>query len=374
LNTITAGETPEDEKAEKKKKKKKKKGGDERLKAAYISGMSRIVAQVMGVILAVLLALYVNSSMRSGSDKPVIETSSKGKAKVKLPSSSAGTPFQGATFEASGVIQVPGSNGVLIVDDNRAEEVLWMEIDESGRQAGSIKPIPLGVTVEDPEGITSDGSYFYILGSQSNPKAGERNALVRFTFDAASQTIQKAEALTNLRDFLISNVPELRNADQKGSEGGLNIEGITWDFKRGRWLLGLRSPIGNDGNALIVAIKLKNPAGAFSVDNLQLAEPNAVPLKLAGLGIRDLQYDPESNSFMIISGAPEHHEKTEFTLWEWNGSVEQPGSESALRKEQDLDPKIKPEGITHVEIRGRKFLFIVCDASVYLKLDYAEAQ
>jgi pSer/pThr/pTyr-binding forkhead associated (FHA) protein len=373
-DAIAAGETLEDDKGEKKKKKKKKKGGDERLKAAYISGMSRIVAQVMGVILAVLLALYVNSSMRSGSDKPVIETSSKGKAKLKLAGSVPGTPFQGGTFEASGVVAVPGTNGVLIVDDNRTEEVLWMEIDDSGRQAGPIKPIPLGVTVDDPEGITFDGSYFYVIGSQSNPNAGDRNALVRFTFDAATQTVQKSEALTNLRDFLIGNVPELRNADQKGSEGGLNIEGVTWDFKRGRWLLGLRSPIAKDGSALVVAIKLKNPAGAFSADNLQLAETNAVPLKLAGLGIRDLQYDPESNSFLIISGAPEHHEKTEFTLWEWNGSVEQSGSESALRKEQDLDSKMKPEGITHVEIRGRKFLLVVCDASVYLKLDYAEVQ
>ncbi|HSE37859.1 MAG TPA: FHA domain-containing protein, partial [Blastocatellia bacterium] len=82
-DTTPVAET-EEEKAAKKKKKKKKKGGDERMRAAYISGLSRIIAQVMGVVLAVMLALYVNSSMRSGSDKPVIETTSKGKAKVKL--------------------------------------------------------------------------------------------------------------------------------------------------------------------------------------------------------------------------------------------------------------------------------------------------
>ncbi|PYT02840.1 MAG: hypothetical protein DMF60_20140 [Acidobacteria bacterium] len=114
-DAAVASETPEDEKDEKKKKKKKKKSGDERLRAAYISGLSRIVAQVMGVVLAVMLALYVNSSMRSGSDKPVIETSTKGKAKVKLSSPGAGLPFKGGTFEASGVIYVPGSSGVLII-------------------------------------------------------------------------------------------------------------------------------------------------------------------------------------------------------------------------------------------------------------------
>ncbi|MEK6406270.1 MAG: DUF3616 domain-containing protein [Acidobacteriota bacterium] len=370
-DAVVAGDgTTEAEKAEKKKKKKKKKGGDERMKAAYIGATSRIVAQVMSVVLAVLLAVLLPIWMRSGSEKPVIETGTKGKAKMKLPG--AGIPFQGGRFEASGAVYVPGSNGVLIVDDGRPGEVLWMQVDESGQQVGQIKPIPLGAVVENPEGITSDGNFFYIVGSQSQPNAGERNALVRFAFDAASQSVPKAETMTNLRDFLIANVPELKDADKKGSAGGLNIEGIAWDFKRGRWLLGLRGPLGKDGSAFIVAIKLRNPAGSFSVDNLQLAEPSAIPLKLGGLGVRDIQYDPESNSFLIISGAPENVDKSEFTLWEWTG--DQGGSEAALRREQDLDPKMKPEGITHVEIGGRKFIFVVCDDSVYFKLDYAESQ
>ncbi|MEK6322069.1 MAG: DUF3616 domain-containing protein [Acidobacteriota bacterium] len=372
-DAIVASETSEDEK-DKKKKKKKKKGGDERMKAAYIGATSRIIAQVMSVVLAVLLALWLQSTMRSGPEKPVIETGAKGKAKVKLSSPGAGTPFQGGPFETSGVVYVPGRNGVLMVDDGRAGEVLWMQVDESGGQVGQVKPIPLGVTVDNPEGITFDGNYFYILGSQTQPDAGELNALVRFTFDAASQSVKKAEAMTNLRDFLIGNVPELKDADKKGSEGALNVEGIAWDVRRGRWLLGLRGPLGKDGSAFIVAIKLRNPAGAFSVDNLELAEPNAIPLKLGGLGIRDIQYDPELNSFMIIAGAPEHLDKGEFALWEWTGGVDQAGSETALRKEYDLEPKMKPEGITHVEIAGRKFIFIVGDSSSYLKFDYVEPQ
>lgn len=367
-----AGEVAsEDEKGEKKKKKKKK-GKDERLKAAYISALSRILAQVIAVMLSVGLALYI--AQRSfGPQKPAIETSSKGKAKLKIAGSGAGTSFTGGTFEASGVINVSGTNGVLIVDDNRPGEVLWIQLDESGRQVGEVKPIPLGVTVDDPEGITSDGTYFYIAGSQSKPNAGELNALVRFAFDPTTQTVQKAEAMTNLRDWLINNVPELKGeGEKKGGEGGLNIEGIGWDFKRGRWLLGLRSPLGKDDRALIVAIKLRNPAGAFSTDNLQLAEPHAIGLPLGGLGVRDIQYDPESNSFLIIAGAPEHHEKAQFTLWEWDGSVESSGSEAALRKESDLDARIKPEGLAHVEIGARKFILIVGDSSSYFKLDYSE--
>lgn len=359
----------EAEKAEKKKKKKKKKGADDRMRAAYIGATSRIIAQIFAVLLSVGLALYL---VDRNTNRPVVETTPKGKAKMKLALPGAGTPFEGGRFEASGVVYVPGSNGVLIVDDGRPGEVLWMQVDESGRQVGRIKPIALGAVVDNPEGITSDGNFFYIVGSQSQPNAGERNALVRFAFDPASQSVPKAEAMTNLRDFLIANVPELKDADKKGAEGGLNVEGIAWDFKRGRWLLGLRGPVGRDGSAFIVAIKLRNPAGSFSVDNLQLAEPNAIPLKLGGLAVRDIQYDPEVNSFMIIAGAPENLDKSEFTLWEWTG--DQGGAEVALRREQDLDPKMKPEGITHVEIGGRKFIFVVGDDSGYFKLDYAELQ
>ena len=359
---------------DKKKKKKKKKGKDERLKAAYISGLSRILAQVIAVVLGVGLAIYVGNSMRSGGEKAGIETTSKGKIKVKPPISGGGIPFSGGTYEASAVTFVPGTRGVMFVDDNNQSEVFWMELDESGKQVGSVKPVSTGGVVEDPEGITSDGTYFYVIGSQSKPGAGERNALVRFAFDPATQTVQKSETLTNLRDFLISNVPELKaEGEKKGNEGGLNIEGIAWDFKRGRWLLGLRSPLIKDSQALVVAIKLKNPTGAFSTDNLQLAEPHAIALPLGGLGIRDIQYDPELNLFLIIAGAPEHHEKAEFTLWEWDGSVDQPLGETALRKGSDLDAKLKPEGVTHVEISGKKFVLIVGDASGYFKLDYSEA-
>ena len=362
-------EDSSDDEKEKKKKKKKKKGGDERMRAAYIGATSRIVAQILSVLLAVILALYVNSSMKSGDTPPVV-TSPKGKVKFSAPANA--TPFQGGTFEASSAVSVPGANGVLIVDDGRTGEVLWMQLDDTGKQVGPIKPVPLGVTVDNPEGITSDGSYFYIVGSQTSPNAGDQNALVRFTFDAATQSVPKAEALTNLRDFLLTNIPDL-NTGLKTSEGGLNIEGISWDFRRGRWLLGLRSPI-KDGNALLIAIKLRNPAGPFSADNLQLAEPNPIPLKLAGLGVRDIQFDPESNSFLIVAGAPENIDKSDFSLWEWSGSTDQPSSETALRKEADLDPKLKPEGVTNVTVRGRKFVLLVCDASAYLKLDYADSQ
>ena len=134
-------------------------------------------------------------------------------------------------------MQVPGTDGVLFVEDNSTGRVFWMQLDPSGKPAGQMNPIEVGVSVEDPEGITFDGNYFYAVGSQSNPKAGDRNALVRFLFDPASGALQGSpQVLTDLRRFLIENVTELRDlADVKGDAGGINIEGITWDPDQARF-------------------------------------------------------------------------------------------------------------------------------------------
>jgi hypothetical protein len=148
-----AGSPEEAESDAEKKKKKKKKGKDERMRAAYVSGLSRILAQVIAVMMSVGLALYL-TQRSSDSGKPVIETNSKGKAKIKIASPGAGIPCDGGVYEASGVVQVPGTGGVYFVDDSRPGEILWMALDESGRQSGPIKPIEYGGSVADPEGIT----------------------------------------------------------------------------------------------------------------------------------------------------------------------------------------------------------------------------
>jgi hypothetical protein len=66
--------------------------------------------------------------------------------------------------------------------------------------------------------------------------------------------------------------------------------------------------------------------------------------------------------FQIISGAPESKKKSEFKLWEWDG-------QTSPREKASLNSKLKPEGVTRVSIGGHDYIFIVCDASEYLKLD-----
>jgi hypothetical protein len=278
-----------------------------------------------------------------------------------------GSQINGGKFEASGAAHVPGTDNILVIDDGRPDEVLLMQVDQAGQQVGDARPLKLGAMVENPEAITFDGTRFYVVGSQSAPKKAQQNAIARFVFDANAKSISGVEVIKDFRALLLSRVPGLQgDADKKGSDGGLNIEGIAWDPANGRLLLGLRSPI-RSGQALVLPIKLRDANGPFSADNLDLANSRIIEIPLGGSGIRDIQYDSNLKSFLVISGAPENQEKGEFILWQWDGS-------SQPKQLAQLDSNIKPEGITEVKLGGAGFIFMVGDANRYLKFDYSDVE
>lgn len=273
--------------------------------------------------------------------------------------------IEGGKHEASGVIGVKGTGGVLFIDDNQPSKIFWMLLDKDGNQTGSLKAIDLGVNIEDPEGITTDGNYFYIVGSQSRPKGVSQAGLVRFKFNPTSQTVEGAESITELKRFLTENVAELQGMnDVKTKDDGINIEGLAWDGTGKRLLLGFRSPV-KDGQALIVALKLRDVSGPFSRENLDTKDVKTMRLPLGGQGVRSIEYDERSKMFNIIAGATETQEKIDFRLWAWGGEFGQ----SALRSVATFDRKLKPEGITRASVNGSQFTFVVCDTSRYLKID-----
>ncbi|HSE98372.1 MAG TPA: DUF3616 domain-containing protein, partial [Blastocatellia bacterium] len=369
---VAGGVAPEDADSKKKDKKKKdkdkKKDSGERLKAAYIGAVSRVLAQVFAVLLSVGLALYI-ATQRSGPTPPPPTsngTDSGASPGGTTPRFVAGPEksFAGKSFEASGVVSVPDTDGVLFVDDGKSDQVFWVQLDQSGNQIGEVKSIPLNTSVANPEGITYDGSFYYIVGSQSEPGAADQNALVRFAFDPVRhELIGQAEAIKDLRGLLLNNVPELAaEGARPGIEGGINIEGISWDPANGRLLIGLRSPLVG-GQAVIVPVRPRNPR-EFTSENLAFSEPRAILLPLGGQGIRDIQYDAQLRSFLILSGALDTQKKTDFKLWEWAGS-----NQSKPNEELTLSEAIKPEGITRVRMSGRSYVFVVGDANYYMKLD-----
>jgi len=273
--------------------------------------------------------------------------------------------IEGGKFEASGVANINGTDGVLFIDDNQPGKAFRMLLDKDGKQTGPLKTIELGVNIEDPEGITTEGNYFYIVGSQSRPKGATQAGIARFRFDSANQRAEEVETISELKRFLIENVNEFRGMSRlKAKKDGINIEGLAWDSKGNRLLLGLRSPLAGT-QALIVPLKLRDPRGPFSYENLDVNESGVIRLSLGGQGIRSLEYDERSKLFHIITGATESQEKTDFKLWTWDGNADRP----TLQTVATFDRKLKPEGITRVSAAGGQFTFVVCDTGRYLKMD-----
>lgn len=366
----TAPEDEEDKSEKKKKKKDKDKGG-----FFSANALSRIIAQVLGAVVTIIGTIIVaryalQPSFEKGGGQKLSGTAATASARI-APSDSSWSSLPGARIESSGVEQVPGTDFVLMVDDGQPGFVLLMQIDSAGEPVGAPKAIPLGVNVRDPEGITTDGSFFYVVGSQSDPAWGNDNAIIRFSFDPQTQSLRgQAEIIHDFRSFLLSNVPELKGVgDAPGLQGGLNIEGLGWDKLHDRLMLGLRSPVVG-AQAVVVPLRLRDPRGPFATGNLQFENPRVIFLPLGGQGIRDIAYDAHLKSFLIISGAPENAEKSDFKLWEWSGEALSAQAIEAMT----LESKVKPEGLTHAVINGRPFLFLVGDASSYLKLDYSDVK
>lgn len=268
--------------------------------------------------------------------------------------------FVGDPFEASGVVAVPGSNGVLLVDDNRDRHVMWMTFDATGVGSRPV-PVRLDRRVPDPEDIATDGTYFYVVGSQSRGGGRDADDFVRFTFDPETGAAGRVQGFGGLVDFLEDQVAGLKKLGA-GRTGPLNIEGLTWDDANQRLLLGLRSPL-QAGKALVVAMRFVDPGGPFTAKNLRV-DSDLVSLDLGGLGIRGLGYDEAAKRVLVIAGAATDAGTGDFRLFEWNGvSGVRPVNRGVLPSLQ------KPEGIARVRVGSRLRTLVVFDVGAYQFLD-----
>jgi hypothetical protein len=326
-----------------------------KIRIAWISVAVSVVV-VIGLLVAFQGNLLIGKNDLAESKAPAIRS----KDKKKPPS---GFEFDGGPFESSGVVSVPGTDAVLFVDDGRAREIYWMQLDGSGRQRGAIKSVPLGIEIDDPEDITTDGKYFYIVGSNTR-EAEKRFGLARFAFDSSTKQVT-ASPIPNLRKLLLESIQDLKEAGtKKAKDDGLNIEGIAWDPAGHRLLLGLRSPLSTN-LALIVPIGVRDPAAPFTVENLSFNDSPTIKLPLDGLGIRSIQYDWKSKTYLIIGGATERQGKGEFSLWRWDGR-------DKVTRVAMLDPEMKPEGVTRVRVGDADFVLVVGDSNRYIRVEDIE--
>ncbi|MET0556555.1 MAG: DUF3616 domain-containing protein [Vicinamibacteria bacterium] len=256
----------------------------------------------------------------------------------------------GGPFEASGAVEAPGG-GVLFVDDGRPDAVMWMRLD--GDTAGAPVAVPLGASVADPEGITTDGTHVYVVGSQSRGKPGGAG-LVRFRFDGARRQAEGAESVADLGSLLSPHVPGLAASGRKRSP--LNIEGLAWDAKHERLLLGLRGPL-EGGRALLVPVRMRDAKGAFTAANLEVGTP--IRLDLDGSGVRGIEAD--GNAFWILAGGVGNAGTSRLVRWDGTGS--------AVTTAATFPDGLKPEGVVRTTVDGKARTLVLCDTSRYMLMD-----
>ena len=265
--------------------------------------------------------------------------------------------IQGGTFEASGVVHVPGTDGFLFVDDGRDDAVFWLRVDKDGRQLEPAVAIPLGVRVGDLEGITTDGTWFYAVGSQSKPEFVDGVGLVRFRFDPAARRTDSVESVSGLRSWVLSRLPSVAAAAGRKADG-FNIEGLAWDAKQQRLLMGLRSPV-IDGQAVIIPLDLGKARDQLTADRLTLSEQDLIRLPLDNSGIRSMEFDAGRGAFRVLAAS---RGSAPFRLWDWSGA----NASAVVRTESSFAAKLKPEGVTPVRGAGAPdFTLIVFDTSRY---------
>ena len=278
--------------------------------------------------------------------------------------SAPGDPVRinGGRFEASGVVHVPATHGVLFVDDDRTREVFWMELGADGAQRSPARAVQLDADVTDLEGITHDGTFFYVVGSQSKTTGFDGDGLVRFTLNRSTLKAEQVERVQGLKRWLAANVEELKGSADTLGDAALNIEGLAWDTARQRLLLGLRAPV-VDGQALIVALTFKDRTSPLAAANLAVESGKAIRLNLAGAGIRSIEYDETARAFRIITGAGLDEENRDFRVLEWSGD------DDAVKEIARYSSRLKPEGIARAMLNGTPRTVIVFDTSRFTLLD-----
>jgi hypothetical protein len=206
--------------------------------------------------------------------------------------------------------------------------------------------------VADPEGITTDGTYVYVVGSQSRgPREGP--GLVRFRFDGARRKAEAAESVADLTSLLSPRVPGLAGS---GKRSPLNVEGLAWDAKRGRLLLGLRGPL-DGGRALLVPVRMRDAKGPFTAANLEVGE--AIRLDLGGSGVRGIEAD--GDAFWILAGGVGGAGTSRLVRWD--------GAGAEVSVAATFPDGLKPEGVVRTTVDGKPRTLVLCDTSRYVLMD-----
>src|SRR5262245_52613581 len=322
------------------------------------------------LLIALCIGLAAGCSKSTGSNAG--GPSSTGSASAALTIDSI--PFDEMNgmdeFNASDIVPLADSR-FLICDNNTNDALFELNLTPDGQQKGPLIRRPLqGLApgaVDDLEGMAfaeENGRRYVFVTSSLYVKKAKKDVLdvppsgvLRVTVNP-DDTL-RAENMPGFRDWLISAYPQLSaSAQTKPDDGGLNIEGFTWDKRRHAFLFGVRTPV-PDGKPLILPVKVKDLAGAWTTGNLEAQPPIQLTMEDTPdeQGIRGLSNEQDRDAFLVITGKSISDSKAPFALYEWSGNAD-----GAMRRfNVRFAKKMKPEGIAWGTIGGKSALGIVDD-------------
>ena len=289
-----------------------------------------------------------------------------------------GEKNDGEDYNASGVVPL-GDSRFLFCDNHTTDALYELNLTPDGQKQGRLIRRPLqGLaddSIDDLEAMTlaeENGRQFvFVASSLCLKKAREykhekktevpSNGLLRVAINADHGL--SAENMPGFRDWLIQHEPDLATAAALiPNDDGLNIEGLAWDRQRHALLFGVRSPV-PAGKPLVIPVKVKNLAGAWTTDNLEILPTiQLLPEPAEGeQGIRSLEYIESRGAFLVVIGKSVDESKAPFTLYEWDG---QPAG-TLRRLPISFHKKMKPEGMTAGTVGGKPALLFVDDGGSY---------
>ena len=287
-------------------------------------------------------------------------------------------------YNASEVVALADSR-FLFCDNNVDDALFELRLAPDGAMAGPLIRRPInGIeagAIEDMEGIelaSVDGRTFLFATSSLSLKrrkrhhkkkgkrgklAPGREAVLRISIDDSEEL--QAEVIPNFRSWLLEQTPELADsARYLTDDGGLNVEGLSWDPHHHALLFGLRTPVRN-GKPLIIQVRLKQFDGPWDLSNLEILPSITLPIEANGRrrdGLRAMTYDPASGNTFLTVGNSLSGSKGRFELYSWDGN-----QEGKLRHfpQVRFSRRMRVEGVAHGTIAGRGAMVFVDDRGGY---------
>lgn len=279
----------------------------------------------------------------------------------------------------SGFVCAPGAADHCLVVADEGDEAAFVSMRD-GKLAATGAPFPLPVESDefDAEGATTDGKFFYIVGSHSVKRKScedhlANRVVLRFDVNSSrppASAIKSSPELWKIIEGLpefaghagpnacLGDNPPERRTELPGKQG-VNIEGVA--AKDGRLYFGFRGPA-KKGEALLLGVDAKalfeGGAAAPSVSRLAVGDKRA---------IRDLTF--AGDTLLALVGPDDDEPQRNYSIFR----IERPYEGAARTTELavlDLrnvakakrDKPIKPEAITLLkETPNRYRLLILSD-------------